>query len=168
MSMRVERPDLRSNPWKGLLAGALGGLAGSFAMSQFHSLISPKAEKHSDPNQEDSTALAASAISRIIFRHELTTDQKKLAAPVVHYGFGTGIGAVYGALAEISDSASTGWGTAFGAAAWLGAHVIVVPALGLSKPITQSTLASEAAEFGAHMLYGTVAEGFRRLLRNSF
>lgn len=166
--MRVERRTPGGNSWKGFLAGALGGLAGSFAMSQFHSLISRKREKNSDPDQEDSTAIAASAISRAIFHHELTAEQKKLSAPVVHYAFGAGIGAIYGTLAEVSDPASIGWGTAFGAAVWLGAHVIAVPALGLSKPITQSTPASEAAEFGAHLLYGAAAEGFRRVLRHSF
>ncbi len=34
--MRVKR---RRHLWKGLLAGALGGFAGSFAMSQLHDLL---------------------------------------------------------------------------------------------------------------------------------
>ena len=58
-------------------------------------------------------------------------------------------------------------GTAFGAAVWMGAHVIVVPALGLSRPVTQSSAAQEATEFGAHVLYGTTAEGIRQLLRGT-
>jgi hypothetical protein len=33
------RTDPKPNLWKGFLAGALGGLAASFAMSQFHALF---------------------------------------------------------------------------------------------------------------------------------
>lgn len=159
--MRVKR---RRNRWKGLLAGALGGLAGSFAMSQFHALIQ-KIEQPAQQDKEDSTVKAASATSRAIFHHELTPQQKKIAAPVVHYAFGTSMGAIYGALAESARPVNAGWGMPFGAAIWLGAHVLAVPALGLSQPITESTPGAEAAEFGGHLVYGVVVEGLRRLAR---
>jgi putative membrane protein len=159
--MRVER---RRNPWKGLLAGGLGGFVGSFAMSEFHSLLQ-SAERSSQHSKEDSTVRAASAISQYIFHHELTVLQKKIAGPVVHCAFGTGVAAMYGALVEFGESLRAGWGVPFGAAVWLGAHVITVPALGLSETVTRSTPAAEAAEFGAHLVYGVVAEGVRLFMR---
>lgn len=160
--MPVER---RLNPWKGLLAGAVGGLAGSFAMSQFHSLLLPTAPGSSEQDKGDSTVKAASVIARGIFHHELTEHEKKLAGPVVHYGFGASTAVIYGAMAECEPSLRAGFGTAFGAAVWLGAHVITVPALKLSEPVTRSTPAQETAEFGAHMVYGLVVECLRRFLR---
>lgn len=160
--MPVER---RPNPWKGLLAGAVGGLAGSFAMSQFHSLLLPTAPGSSEQDKGDSTVKAASVIARGIFHHELTEHEKKLAGPVVHYGFGASTAVIYGAMAECEPSLRAGFGTAFGAAVWLGAHVITVPALKLSEPVTRSTPAQETAEFGAHMVYGLVVECLRRFLR---
>lgn len=160
--MQAER---RPNRWKGLLAGAVGGLAGSFAMSQFHSLVSSSAEISSRQGKEDSTVLAASAISQTVFDHELTAREKRIAAPVVHYAFGTSMGAIYGTLAEWKHLVSAGRGVPLAAALWLGAHVITVPALDLSEPITQSTPAREVAEFGAHIVYGMVTESVRWFLR---
>jgi len=159
--MPVER-----SPWKGFLAGAAGGLIASFAMGQFLSLVL-KSGNNPQPDREDSTVKAASAISRAIFHHELTADQKKVAGPAVHYAFGTTMAGIYGAVAEIRPSASLGFGLPFGAAVWLGAHAITVPALGLSEPVTRSAPAAQGAEFAAHLIYGAVAEGVRRFLRNS-
>ena len=154
----------KSHPWKALLAGAVGGIVASFAMGQFHALFQ-NAETSSSQDKEDSTVKAASAVSRGLLHHELTPQQKKIAGPAVHYAFGASMAAIYGAVVESVPVARAGWGSAFGATVWLGAHVITVPALGLSEPITQSTPAAEAIEFGAHLVYGVVTEGVRRLIR---
>ncbi|HEY1213961.1 MAG TPA: DUF6789 family protein [Bryobacteraceae bacterium] len=163
--MQAERPsDSGPNLWKGLLAGALGGLIATLAMSEFHSLL-PRAESYSQQDKEDSTAKVASALSRTVFHHELTPDQKKIGGYAVHYGFGTTMAALYGALVEYREFVSVGWGLPFGVAVWFGAHVVAVPALGFSEPVTSSTPAAEAAEFAAHLVYGAVAESLRKLLR---
>jgi len=158
------RANPKPNLWKGFLAGALGGFVASLAMSQFHALFQ-RPGSTALQSGEDSTVKAASAVSRTVFRHKLTLDQKKIAGPIVHYSFGANVGAVYGATAELAPMVSTGWGIPFGAAVWLGAHVITVPALGLSEPITHSAPRAEAVEFGAHLVYGAIVEGLRRFLR---
>ena len=160
------RIDPKPNPRRGLLAGAVGGLIACFAMSQFHSFFQ-KVESSTEDKQEDSTVKTASAISQRIFHHELTPQQKTVAGPAVHYGFGASIATFYGAAVEVLPVLRTGWGMPFGVAVWLGAHVITVPALGLSEPVTRSTPLREAVEFGAHLVYGVVVEGVRRLLRNA-
>ena len=81
------RIDPKPNPRRGLLAGAVGGLAACFAMSQFHSLFE-KEESSAEDKPEDSTVKTASAISQRIFHHELTPQQKTVAGPAVHYSFG--------------------------------------------------------------------------------
>lgn len=159
------RAEQRRNPWKGLLAGALGGVVGSFAMGQFHACVLPRAEPSSRQNKDDSTVLAGSAISQALFHHQLTEHEKKLVGPAVHYAFGASTAAVYAMLVECKPVISAGWGIPLGIVVWMGAHVIAVPALGLSKPITRSTPPAEAAEFGAHLVYGAVAEVVRRLVR---
>jgi len=157
--------DPKPNPGKGLLAGAVGGLIACFAMSQFHSAFQ-NLEPSDQDKQEDSTVKTASAVSRRIFHHQLTPQQKKIAGPAVHYGFGASIATFYGAAVEFLPVLRTGWGMPLGVAVWLGAHVITVPALGLSEPVTRSTPRREAVEFGAHLVYGAVVESIRRLLRN--
>jgi len=134
-------------------------------MSQFHSALQ-KLKSSDQDKQEDSTVKTASAVSQGIFHHELTPQQKKIAGPAVHYGFGASIATFYGATVEILPVLRTGWGMPFGVAVWLGAHVMTVPALGLSEPVTRSTPRREAVEFGGHLVYGAVVESVRRLLRN--
>ena len=157
------RTDPQRNPSRGLLAGAVGGLIACFVMSQFHSFFQ-KVESSAEGNGEDSTVKTAAAVSRTIFHHELTPQQKKIAGPAVHYGFGASVATFYGAAVEVLPVLRTGWGMPFGAAVWLGAHLITVPALGLSEPVTKSTPRREAVEFAAHLVYGAVVEGVRRLL----
>jgi uncharacterized membrane protein YagU involved in acid resistance len=133
-------------------------------MSQLHALLQ-RGDSSPRQSKEDSTVKVATAISRRIFQHELSEQQKKIAAPAVHYAFGASVGAIYGTLVESGHVMRAGWGLPFGAVVWLGAHVIAVPALGLSEPITKSEPSSEAAEFGAHLLYGATVESVRSLLR---
>jgi uncharacterized membrane protein YagU involved in acid resistance len=159
------RDERRHNPWKGLVAGALGGFAAAFAMSQFHSLVLPP-QNVPWQNREDSTVVAGSFISQSLFHHKLNEREKKIAGPVVHYAFGASMAAAYGTIVEWEPVTAAGWGIPFGIVVWLGAHVITVPALGLSEAITRSTLPAEATEFAAHLVYGTVTEAVRRLVRS--
>ena len=160
------RPQHRK-VWKGLAAGIVAGLMASWAMSQFQAFATklPGMRSTESSQGEDSTVKTASAISEGVFRHALTEDEKKVAGPAVHYGFGAGVGGVYGALAEMAPLVTRGAGMPFGVAVWLGAHVITVPALGFSKPVTESPLPLEAGELAAHVVYGAVVECLRRSLR---
>ncbi len=127
----------------------------------------PQGQPQRQSQQEgevDSTVLTAQALARVLLRRELTEEEKKLGGNVVHYGFGAKVGAVYGALAEVA-SVNAGFGLPFGAAVWLGAHEIVVPALGLSKSPAEYPLKDHAAELAAHLVYGATTEAVRRAVR---
>jgi hypothetical protein len=75
--MRAEaQSSSEPNLWKGLQAGASGGLIASFAMTEFYSMVlSP--ESNSEPGKEDnrslqptiSTSLAKTA--RLVFRKDV-------------------------------------------------------------------------------------------------
>jgi putative membrane protein len=152
---------------RGALLGLVGGLLAAGAMSLAHQLVSkaaPRAEPPAAPKEEDSTVKVASAALRLTGT-SLAEDQKPLASSIVHYGFGASVGAVYGAAAEIVPRVAIGAGLPFGVAVWLGAHVVVVPALGLAEPPTRQPVRKEAEEFGLHLLYGLTTELVRRLLR---
>jgi putative membrane protein len=75
------------------------------------------------------------------------------------------VGALYGAAAAIVPVVAVAVGVPFGAAVWLGAHVIAVPAIGLAEPPTHRPLGKEAEELGLHLVYGSVTGLVRRLLR---
>ncbi len=88
----------------------------------------------------------------------------RAAGAIVHYAFGAIVGTLYGAAAEIAPRAKTALGLPFGAAVWLGAHVVAVPALGLAESPVRQPLGREAEEFGLHLLYGSITDLARGLL----
>ncbi len=158
--------------WKGLLAGLAGGLAASWTMNRFQAGLSKLAEHQnggaSDDQQEegaDATVKAASAVSEALTHHKLTPDEKKMAGPIVHYVFGSMIGALYGAAAEIAPVTAKAWGLPFGAAVWVGADEIGVPAAGFSEPPNRVPASTHASALAAHLVYGATTDGVRRLVR---
>src|ERR1051326_9055029 len=137
MYFRARKPKV----YKGLIAGAVGGLAGSWLMTQFQSLLSCALEGKANPREgqgEDATVKTAKKISRATLDHELSPEEKKVAGPLVHYAYGTGIGALYGGLAQKVEATTSGFGTAYGTAAWALGDEIAVPALGLAKKPTET------------------------------
>ncbi len=158
--------------WRSAAAGALGGLVGSFAMNQFQALLSAASNAGSDQQQEkqpssqadDATVKTARAISRKLLHHELTQEEKKWAGPVAHYTFGTLLGAFYGLLAETVPLARAGAGTAYGAAVWLTADEISVPAFGLSQSAGNAPLSSHAGALAAHLVFGVATAATRELI----
>jgi uncharacterized membrane protein YagU involved in acid resistance len=137
--------------WKSTLAGAVGGLIGSFAMNQFQALFS---ERQSNSGGDDATVKTAQAISHGVFDHNLTEDEKKWSGPAVHYAFGTLAGAVYGLLAETVPGSGSGGGTVFGAALWLAADEIGVPALGLGPSPLKTPGSSHIKALASHLVFG--------------
>jgi putative membrane protein len=157
-----------TGPWlRGSLAGLLGGLLASGAMSVGHRLMSDMTAKAQGPQTraaEDATVKVASQALRLLGR-SLDESDKSFAGTIVHYAFGALVGAVYGAVAEFVPRVTAAVGLPFGVAVWLGAHVITVPALGLAEPPTRQPLGKEGQEFGLHLVYGVTTEVVRRLLR---
>ncbi len=115
--------------------------------------------------QTDATVKAASAISEGLFDHELTKGEKKIAGPAVHYAFGTAVGGLYGAVAELAPEVSAGAGLPFGVVFWLVADETAVPLLGFSKGPTEHPLSTHAYALASHFVYGLTTDVVRRAMR---
>jgi hypothetical protein len=151
--------------YKGLIVGAIGGLAASWVMTRFQLLLA-QALGQTDPHEgqgEDATVKTAQRISSEVLDHELSAEEKKSAGPFVHYAYGTGIGALYGGLAQKDKITTSGFGSAYGATAWALGDEIAVPALGLGKKPTETPLSQHFQTLAAHVVYGITLEGVRRL-----
>jgi len=186
---RPVRQFLRRNErsaWKGLVAGAAGGLAGTIIMTQFQNAWHQAGEKkrsrdtrteqnrsreqnsEQKPEQkEDATMKAAGKLARVAGQ-ELTRDQRKQASPLVHYGFGMAMGALYGMAMETSPRQVRAQripfvGSLFGSALFLGADEMAVPALGLSE--VSETPSTHVYGWASHLVYGLTAEFVRRQVR---
>lgn len=163
---------------KGLVAGLVGGLIASWTMNRFQDVWvkmaayqdgsgqSPKPEPQANSEeQDDTTVRTASAISEGLFDHKLTASEKKIAGTAVHYSLGTGVGGLYGAVAEVAPEITNGAGLPFGAAFWLVVDEGAVPLMGLSKGPTQYPLSTHAYALTSHFVYGLTAEIVRRAVR---
>jgi putative membrane protein len=167
--------------WKGLAAGLIGGLVASWTMNRFQDVwidlagppgagaqsSEPGGAQEGDEDQDDVTVKTASAISEGVFDHKLTKSEKQVAGPAVHYGFGTSVGGLYGAAAELAPGVTTGAGLPFGAAFWLIADETALPLLGLSKWPTAYPLSTHAYALASHFVYGLTTEVVRRVVRNA-
>ena len=162
---------------KGVLAGMIGGFVGSWTMNQFSSGVGQLEKKwqasegNGQPGKSDSnadeaaTTLLAQRISQAVRGRKLTDNEKKTAEPIVHYGFGTLVGGLYGFLNEVTPLTRKGAGAAYGTAVWLGGDEIAVPALELSKPSLSYPLGVHAQALASHLVYGFTSEGVRRGIR---
>jgi Protein of unknown function (DUF1440) len=165
-----------SNIWKGVAAGALGGLAASWVMDEFQYAWAKAAKSRNQQNGNDdsqqnndepATVKAAELVSQNVFGHELSASEKKVGANAVHYATGSTSGAVYGAAAELIPGVTNGGGLPFGTAIWLAVDEGAVPLLGLAKGPTQYPLSTHVYALASHFVYGVTTEVVRRTLRRT-
>lgn len=175
--------------FRGMAGGLLAGCAAAWAMNQFQQMraqnvpqagggrgqeAKSKAEQADNQQglhqgedlEENATVKTAQRISRKLFEHELTDCEKQVAGPVVHYGYGALVGALYGGLSELLPITSAGMGLPFGFALWLLGDEIAVPALGLGKRPTEYPVEVHADALAAHFMYGATTDLLRRALRH--
>jgi putative membrane protein len=181
------------NVWKGLVAGATGGVVGSWAMNQFQALWAKASESlapHSSTmeqttsapttghegrgpepapreSEDNATVKAAEAISEAVFDHQLTEREKRVAGPALHYAFGVSVGSLYGATVEMAPRVAAGAGLPFGSFVWLAADELAVPAMGLSRPTTEYPLSVHTYALASHLVYGLTTETVRRAVRRA-
>lgn len=158
-----------------VIAGLVGGLAGSFAMEHFQRAlgrISPDiggapgggGQQYRKPQSEPSTYKAADVVACATTGQPVPAPYKPAAGSLVHYAFGGTIGAIYGAATAQDRDVASGGGVPFGIAVWVAADEIGMPLVGLAKPPTSYPLQDHASAFAAHLVYGATTEAVRRLV----
>ena len=166
--------------WKGLVAGSAAGLAGAIAMTQFQNVWSKAAEKvkanggsksdgsGQETEKEDATMKVAGKGAELA-GYSLSHEEKKKAAPIVHYGFGTAMGVLYGTLAELGPHEVRRHpvlsGMGFGSVLFAGADEITVPSLGLSSKPGETPVSAHIYALASHLVYGATAGAVRRMVR---
>jgi uncharacterized membrane protein YagU involved in acid resistance len=164
---------------KDVVAGAVGGLAGTLAMNyaqRVWTLVSDRNPPRSAAGPHDardwqertenqnSNEIAAQMLATATIDRRLSERELSVAASLIHFSFGAAVGAVYGAWIGTfpRDRHS---GTALGATLWLTADEIAMPVLGLSRSTLQRPLEMHSQSFASHLVYGAVTERTRRLVR---
>jgi putative membrane protein len=176
----MSREQAEGSIWIGAAAGLIGGAVGTWAMSQFqglwsnvvHGYESPSAGGRHDARDwqerndgENANEIAAQTVAAHTIARRLTRPELTVAAPLVHYAFGSVMGALYGILAERARRVPAAAGAGFGTAVWIGADELAMPMLGLARRDTDYPLEAHAQSFAAHLVYGVTTDLARRAVR---
>lgn len=164
--------DHRPNPYRGLLFGAIAGATAAWTMNQFQELLSKVASSRRSRStrreefseSEDASMNAASRIASSAHFRPLSREEKSKAGPVVHYAFGTAMGAAYGLAIEYFPGARAGFGTIFGTLLFAFADEVAVPLAGFSAKPSKSPVSSHVQALASHLVYGAAAEAVRSTL----
>ena len=157
---------------KGAFAGLVAGLVATVVMTEYQNLVSSLSEEENEKKsknkqkkeKEPATVKAAEMISEGAFDHKLTKSEKEIAGPAMHFAMGATSGVIYGIASELAPITTAGAGIPFGAAVWLIADDVAVPALGLSKSPTEYPISTHAYALSSHLVYGLTTDLVRRLL----
>lgn len=156
------------NLFKGLVAGALAGVAAGWVMERFQEQWTQREQAAggaSGGDDEPSTVKAADRVAVAVSGQPVPPERREQAGEAVHYATGAGVGGIYGLLAEIAPGPTFGLGAAYGTAVALGLDEVIVPALGLSKTARETPPSVHAYSLASHLVYGLTLEGARRIIR---
>jgi hypothetical protein len=160
-----------------MLAGAIGGLAGTSAMNETqrawtHAVDGQAPEspagKHDARDWQErsegqnSNEIAAQFLATRFIGRRLDCGELAIAAALAHYTFGAAMGALYGAYVERRGRSGTG--IAFGLMVWLLADEIAMPLLGLSGSTLRRPLEKHLQSIAAHIVFGMTTEAARGAL----
>ena len=169
---------------KGAAAGAAAGVIAGWVMNRVQAAISGRQRPHGGqaprtggafatrseerfPAHDNAATKVAAVAAETLADEELTAPERERGGAWVHYLFAGGAGAVYGLLASCIGVRGVGAGAAYGALIWVGANVMVLPGLALSKPAHQYTPREEGASLAGHLVYGVTTELVRRAVRGA-
>jgi hypothetical protein len=108
-------------------------------------------------------ALVAKRLLEAVLKHDLAPRYARLLNNATHWGFGLAAGAGYGLLLGSRRDPSVWYGLPFGAAVWASGYV-VLPVLGVYKPIWKYDLETLGKDLSAHLVFGTATAAAFRLL----
>lgn len=139
------------------LVGALAGLVATApmtgAMNLGHRRL-PWYQRYALPPRR----ITMNVAKTVGLRPHLDQKQKHWLTLVSHYGYGTAMGALFGALAATSSrraqTSSVAKGVLFGLGVWSASYLGLLPALGILKPATKHPVQRNLLMIGAHVVWG--------------
>lgn len=156
---------IRSTLLRAIGKGLLAGVAGTAAMTAWQELAaklqSPGGGEgaesdRSTPNPWEvapAPARVAKLIGERVFHLEVPAEKIGFLTNAMHWGTGTGWGAVYGLLAGTRRRSTPGDGLAFGTVVWVASYAQLVP-LGIYEPPWKYSPRVLAFDISYHLVYG--------------
>jgi hypothetical protein len=116
-----------------------------------------------DRHKAPAPAVVAKRLLEAVLEHDLPPKYARLLINATHWRSGLGAGAAYGLLLGSRGTPTVWYARPFGAAVW-GFGYVVLPVLGLYKPIWEYDLDTLGKDLSAHPVFGTATAAAFRLL----
>jgi len=120
---------------------------------------------HHGPEESSTAAIGRLAYQRVAGKPPESDETKTLLSYLVHYGYGSLQGGLFGALNEGGRFGTVPAGAAYGAGMWLFGDEGVVSLLGLADGPGKYPLSQHLHRLGAHLAYGLVTAMVTTALR---
>jgi len=146
--------------WKGLLAGALAGVAATAAKTLWEKHYPVRSESTESP-----PLILANKVKKAVTDELIASENESTVTSSIHWSFGVTTGAAYGVVTENFPMVSSGLGLPFGVAFWMGTHGSIIPMAHLEPFPTDVQMNYAINEFAGHLVYGVVLETTRRVIR---
>jgi hypothetical protein len=164
-------------PLGAVVRGAMAGALGTVAMDTYwyarHRLgggtQGPLTWEFGGPSDWESVSAPAQVGRRIVeglTRRPLDARWARLTNNVMHWGYGIAWGTLFGIVGGSQRRLHPAEGPLLGLTVW-GSGYVVLPALGLYRPIWKYGIGELAPDLGAHLIYGTVTAGAFSVLRRA-
>lgn len=178
----------RNGNSRAALRGAVASVAGLVAMDLYHRALKRMAAPGQQQKKkktegalddisvagvqsqmdEPSTETAARLAFESVTDREPSRHTRQRMGQAVHWLYGIGVGALYGALRSRFPSSPVVAGLGYGTALWVLGDEIAVPVLGLAHGPTAHRPAVHAQSLGAHLVYGLATAAATRALSRAF
>jgi hypothetical protein len=151
-------------PLGAVCRGLLAGVAGTAAMTAWQALAAklqasggggaePVAINRDPWEDAPAPARVAKLIGEGVFHLEVPAEKIDFLTNAMHWGTGTGWGAVYGLLATRRGRSTLGDGLIFGTVVWASSYAQLVP-LGIYEPPWKYPPQVIALDVSYHLVYG--------------
>lgn len=148
-----EKDTFPSNASRGILAGFIGGLAGSALKSSVERFLQVRKidEKSAQVKVMDQLSLKLTGTP-------IKLENEGLAEQLVNIPLGATVGAVYGYGKRDSTDVNILDGVILGGTTWASTHETSLPIMGLDRSPEKVPLKTQAHELIAHVVFGVTTE----------
>ena len=142
--------SLRTSIIRGGIAGGLATVGMTAAMVLMHRCL-PARQRYGLPPEQITDEL----LERVDADHRLTHRQFEVLTMLAHHGYGTSMGAIYGAWeADQRPTAPVVNGMCFGLLVWAISYCGWLPAIGMDASATREPAQRNALTLLAHLIWG--------------
>ena len=152
----MQKDSFSSAAGKGLLAGIIGGLAGTVIKSLVEHFLPVR-----EVEQKSAQLEIVDDLSTKITGSPVSVQNEELAEQLVNFPIGASVGAAYGYSKRDDEKLDIKAGIILGSSTWITTHETSLPILGLEPKPIDVPIKMQLNELFAHVLFGITVEVVR-------